>query len=856
MKKEKLVIIDGHALIHRSFHALPITLKTPDGIVSNAVYGFTSFLLKALTEIKPDYAIVAFDLAEKTFRHKMYEEYKATRIKAPDELYEQIPLIKDVLKSLNILIIEKASYEADDIIGTIANLAYSKNLESIIITGDLDTLQLVNKGVKVYTMSRGLNDSIIYDIDKIKERYSLEPKQIIDLKAIKGDPSDNIIGVKGIGEKGAIDLLLQFNNLKELLKAADNNDKRIKDRNLKLLHEQKQEALLSYDLVKIDCQVPIEINWKQAIFPNFKKQEVVKLFQKLGFNSLLNKIQAIKTQEEDPDLDIEVIKIDKEEQISGMLNKLKQSSKLSLDLIEEDSKKTNILISNDKLNYQIPLNYLAKIKDIFDKKNKIIAFDFKRIIKFLWQHKVDIKNIYFDLLIAHYLLYPNQKVSDKQSLVFKELGLSNYQANYQAALNLKVFNNLEKELKTKKIDKLFYEIEMPLIKILAQMELNGITIDLNLLRNTIKKNKETIESLKKKIEKLAGKSFNLNSSKQLSEVLFKDLKISGDGIKKTKTSLSTADDELNKLRDKHEIIPLIQDYREVFKLHSTYLLPIKNLIKKDRLYTHWQQAITATGRLSSTEPNLQNLPIKTKVGRKIRELFIASKNYKLLGFDYSQIELRITAHLSEEKNLIDAFINNLDIHQRTASLIYQVKLEEVDEEMRQKAKAVNFGIIYGQGPHGLSLSSGLSFKESKDFIAKYFKTMPKVKEMMDKQIETAKKDEQASSLFGRLRPLRDINSNNFILKKAAERMAINMPIQGTAADMIKLAMIEINKEILQNNNDIKLLLQIHDELVFEVKENRIEKYQSTIKKIMENIVDLKVPIVINSKTGDNLAQLK
>ncbi len=855
MKKDthkKLVIIDGHALIHRSFHALPLSLKTPDGLISNAVYGFSSFLLKALNEIKPDYAIVTFDMAEKTFRHEMYQDYKATRTKAPDELYEQIPLIKEVLSSLNILILEKAGFEADDIIGTITKLAYQQDLNSIIITGDLDTLQLVNDKVKVYTMSRGLNDSVVYDINKVKERYNLEPKQIIDLKAIKGDPSDNIIGVKGIGEKGAINLLLEFNNLENLLKAVDNNDDKIKERALHLLKQHKQEALQSYDLVKIDCQVPLELNWQKASFPNFKKQEVVELFNKLGFNSLLTKIQTISTPEEQVELDIKILNIVGKNQISEAISNLTESQSLSIDIIEEDA----ILISNDKYNYKFPMNYLSDFAILFSNESKKIAYDFKKIIKFCLQNEIEINNIHFDLLLAHYLLHPNLKIENNKSLVFKELGISDYSADYQAALNLKISNTLEASLQEKNIYKLFQDIEMPLIKVLAQMELAGIKIDTGSLKQLKEDNEKSINALKHEIEKLANRKFNLNSSKQLSEVIFKDLQVSSEGIKKTKTGISTADEELNKLKDKHKIISLIQAYRELYKLQSTYLLPIENLIVDGRLHTSWQQAVVATGRLSSTEPNLQNLPIKTKIGRKIRELFIAPLNYKLLGFDYSQIELRITAHLSQDKNLIDAFLNNLDIHRRTASLIYQVKLEDVSEEMRQKAKAINFGIIYGQGPHGLSLNSGLDFKEAKNFIAKYFLSFPKIKEMIDTQIETAKKEGQARTLFGRTRALGDINSHNFILQKAAERMAINMPIQGTAADMIKLAMIRVNEQILKDNKDIKLLLQIHDELVFEVKTSSIDKYQNKIKEIMENVVDLEVPIVINSKVGDNLAQLK
>lgn len=849
---QKLIIIDAYALIHRSFHALPLSLKTPQGLVSNAVYGFSSFLLKSLNEIKPNLAIVAFDTAEKTFRHQMYQEYKATRTKAPDELYQQIPLIKEVLKAFNVPILEKDGFEADDIIGTVAKLAYQQNIKSTIITGDLDTLQLVNDKVKVYTMSRGLNESVLYDVNKVKERYNLSPKQIIDLKALKGDPSDNISGVKGIGEKGAINLLTEFSDLTTLFQAVKAEDKRIKARTLKLLKEQEEQAWQSYQLVEINKNVDLDIDWTTTVFPQFSKQAVVKIFQKFGFNSLLNKIQTIETQEKEEKFNFKLVEIKKESEIPEAIKNLASEKILSLCIAENKA----LLASNNNYNYVIDFQYLKYFSPLFASEIKKIAYDFKQIIKLFIDNKIEINNIYFDLLIAHYLLFPNQRIENNQSLIFKELGIGEYDKNYQAIFNLKIFKKLKKALEAKNIYPLFKDVEIPLIKILAQMELNGIKIDLELLKKIKQENEKEIKELKNKIESLAQKKFNLNSSQQLSDVLFNDLKISSQGIKKTKTGLSTADEELNKLQDKHEIIKLIQNYRELYKLQSTYLLPIEKLSIKGFLYTNWQQAVVSTGRLSSTEPNLQNLPIKTKLGRKIRELFIAPFGYKLLGFDYSQIELRITAHLSNEESLINAFVNNIDIHTQTASLIYQVPTEKVSEEMRQKAKAINFGIIYGQGAHGLSVSSGLNFKEAKDFITRYFQKLPKVKEMIDKQINLAKKTQSASTLFGRTRPLLDINSNNYIAQKAAERMAINMPIQGTAADMIKLAMIEIDKQILRNNDDIKLILQIHDELVFQVKKTSLDQHEDKIKKIMEEIVDLNVPIIINSKRGDNLAQLK
>lgn len=889
-KLKKLVIIDGNALVHRSFHALPTSLKAKDGTLTNAVYGFSSFLLKALNELKPDYAVVAFDRKEKTFRHKAYSDYKATRVKAPDELYQQFPLVKRVVNSLGILSLEKAGFEADDIIGTISQKAsQEKNIESIIITGDLDTLQLVSDNVKVYTMSRGLSDSVLYDKEKVRERYSLSPKQLIDFKSLRGDPSDNIPGVAGIGEKGAIDLLIKFKNLNEVIKAAQNKDKKIKERIARLIVEQEKEAKLSYQLAKIDNNVEIKFDWSKALFPQFNTNEVFSLFSELGFKSLLEKVNNLKKKEENKQIEekVDYEIIENEKSFKVFFKKLEKVKSFSLVAHFNDNRKIIGLafcLNNDK-SYYLPIkktkeqaSLFSQKKNLLNNKNienlfnllkkenkKLISYDLKTINKFFLDFDFIIEKNIFDSLIAAHLIEPDKRQNTFSSLSFSYLGKNfadeeNEISNIcqQAKLNLDLYKVLIKELKNHELLDIFENIEMPLSPILSKMEHYGIKLDTKKLNEIAKINKNTLDKLSRKIQKLANKKFNINSSKQLKEVLYIDLNISTEGIKKIKTGFSTAEEELLKIRDLHPIVPLLLEYRELFKLQSTYLDALPKLLNPQtkKIHSNWQQNITATGRLSSTEPNLQNIPSKTKRGRQIRSAFVAEKNWKLLGFDYSQIELRITAHLSNDKKMIKAFLDKADIHTKTAAAINNIFESEVSLEKRQEAKAINFGIIYGQGPHGLSQAANISYYQAKEFIERYFSIYEGVKKLMEKSIKQAQKNGYSSTILGRKRPLKDINSKQGNIRKAAERMAINTPIQGTAADIIKLAMIEINKLIKDKEEEIKLLLQIHDELIFTVKEDKIADYKDKIKKIMEEVIKLKVPILVQENIGHNWEELK
>ncbi|MFA6514573.1 MAG: DNA polymerase I [Patescibacteria group bacterium] len=911
--KPKLIIIDGNAIIHRSFHALPPTLKTKDGVLVNAVYGFTSFLLKSLNEFHPEYVILTLDKAGKTFRHEAYAEYKATRVKAPDELYEQIPLVKRIAEVFDIPIFEKTGFEADDLIGTLCKQAEKeKNLETIIMTGDMDTLQLVSDKTKVYTMSRGLSDSVLYDADKIKERYNLTPEQIIDYKALRGDPSDNIPGVRGIGEKTAVELLVDFKDLDGVYKAAEKNDKKIKPRTIELLMTSRENAFLSKELATINCEAPIELSLEKARFATFNLEDVLNIFSEFDFRSLLNKVKEVRDRLEKAhqggETGAEVIeqKIDKRRrEASYTFIKTEaefESFCLKINKAKEFSFKTEAS-SNDPMTAEIiglsfcleegeayfisnEKDWLEKLKPVLENENvKKIGHNLKFDWHLLKNKNIELKGIYFDVMLASYLINPGERHHDLDALAFSELGIEkitakNIQAEEPKQLsldlsgpdpeklslfaceNVDLIKQLEKilseKLKELELTDVFNKIEMPLISVLADMEHNGIKIDIIPLNNLDKEVKIKIKKLGQEIHKLAGTDFNINSTKQLKEILFTDLEISTAGIKKTKTGFSTAEEELAKLKDLHPIISFLQEYRELNKLETTYLNALPKMINKHtgKIHTNFNQTIAATGRLSSNEPNLQNIPTRTEEGRRIREAFIADKGYKLVGFDYSQIELRLAAHMSKDAKMMAAFKSNEDIHTATAAGINGVKLEEVTKEMRREAKAVNFGILYGQGPHGLSQGAGISYSEASQFIKKYFETYPGIKKMIDGFIKQAREKGYAITMFGRRRPLPDMESSIPFVKKSAERMAINTPVQGSAADLIKMAMIKISEMIKDDSENIRMLLQVHDELIFEIKEDKIEYYLPILKELMQNGVELKVPITVDEHTGNNWGELK
>ena len=919
--KPKLLVIDGHALIHRSFHALPTTLTTKDGTVVNAVYGFTSFLIKACLEFKPKYLVLTLDSAGPTFRHEEYADYKATRVAAPDEFYHQIPLVEEVAKALDIPIFIKSGFEADDLIGTIVSRAAKEtDWESYIVTGDMDSLQLVNPKTFVYAMSRGLSESVTYDEAAVKERYGLRPDQIVDYKALRGDPSDNIPGVKGIGEKTATELLQTFGTLKGVYEAVKKNDSRLKPRVAELLIASQEDAWLSQELATIKCDVDLEINWESLRLDSFNLEKATELFTTLEFRSLLGRLRQLKSLASGTEIaplapeklasKVEEKKnyhlIKTEPDFKKFLKKIASQKKFALSVEAQDNELLGLafcwssqaayylelgastLKDLDLFNYQkdnLPqYSRLEELRPILENSQiKKITHDSKTAWRFLKRAGINLGGITFDTFLADYLLAPDNRQHHLENLVFRELGrekkslgsllgkgidkisLSQVDptkvaefAGENAASIWDLFKILAPKIKTEELDEVLKKIELPLALILGKMENTGIKTETKLLEKLTISLEKRLKELRFEAKDLAGEDFNLNSPKQLQIILFEKLKIENKGIKKTKTGYSTADLELQKITDAHPIVSLIQEYRELSKLVSTYTSALPKLINSEtgRIHTNYQQAVAATGRLSSSEPNLQNIPTHSDAGQEIRRAFIASSGYQLLSLDYSQIELRLAAHFSEDKNLLEAFKNKQDIHRATAAKINEVSLEEVTKQMRFEAKAINFGILYGQGPHGLSQNAHIPYQKARDFIAKYFSVYPGVKEMVDKFIDDASERGYTQTLGGRKRYLPELNSSSPIARRSAERMAINTPIQGSAADLIKLAMINIDKKISGQEEEIRLLLQIHDELIFEIKTDRIDYWLPQLKELMESALDLKVPIVVESSIGASWADLK
>lgn len=779
-----LVLIDANALIHRAFHALP-PLKNQAGLVTNAVYGFSSTLLKMLKDLEPDYVIAAYDLPGLTFRHEAFEKYKVHRIKAPDELYSQIPYTKKVLGSFGIPYYEMKGYEADDIIGSLTEkFKKEKGLKIIIVTGDLDTLQLVDdKKILVYTMKKGLSDMVVYDEDMVKDRYGLKPSQLTDYRGLKGDPSDNIPGVPGIGDKTASELLKEYGSIENLYKKAKSG--KIKESLTKKLLENEEQARLSKELSKMVKDLKMEVDLKKADWKNnYNRANIENIFRELNFTSLITRI---------PD----------SRQI------------LALPLKKEIEPK--------------------KPAAILDKKT--------------------VKKIQ----IAAWLLNSELKEPTLEEIYYNEFGKVIPNENIESNID-KLYKILTDKLKSADLLKVFEEIEAPLIPVLIEMESNGFKIDEKQIKKLDSFAKKEIKKLEEKIYKLAGIKFNISSTRQLSEILFNRLLISGKIRKTPKGKLSTRATELEKLREIHPIISLIIEYRELQKLKTTYIEPFPKLInpKDNRLHTTFIQTGTVTGRLASQNPNLQNIPIKTGLGQEFRKVFIAEKGYKLVSLDYSQLELRIVAHIAKDKKMIEAFKKGVDIHTETAAEVFDVPFEKVSSEMRREAKALNFGIIYGMGPQGFARSAGIKQAEAKKFIEKYFEKFAEVAEYMTDMRNEAHDQGFVKTLFGRRRQLAEIYSSIPELIKQAERMAINFPIQGTAADLTKMAMIKIHDHLIKNykKEDVKMLLQVHDEIVLEVKENLAEKISKKSKEIMETVYKLDTPLVAEAKIGDNWRDLK
>ncbi len=949
--KKKFLIIDANSLIHRAFHALP-PLTTKDGQLVNAVYGFTTIFLKTLKELKPDYVACCFDVSKDTFRRQAYEAYKAQRIEQPSELYSQINLIKLLLEAFKIPIYEKLGYEADDIIGTLSArlrpftpkghkslLDYGgqaqdkkEEIKTIIVSGDLDTLQLVDENTEVYTLKKGISETIIYDEKAVKERFGFGPEKMVDYKALRGDPSDNIPGVKGIGEKTAATLIQEFGSLEKIYQEAQEHEdvtptfrsdssKKIKESVLKKLLAHKKEAFLSQKLATIVRDVKIDFNLDDCQVRTFDTAQVIKLFQAWNFTSLIAKIpQAEKVMYEKqgtmfeqsttnsqqltkgknnvtPTFRSDMKKgyhlVDDEKSFDDFIKKLKQQKEFALDTETDGLNpfKNNLIGMSFSWQkgeaYYVPINsplltkegIKGRLKEILeDEKVKKIGHNLKFDLEVLDKFGIKLQGISFDTMLASYLLNPGTRQHNLDALAFTELGyktqpitslfaekekidlskvdlvqVANY-AGEDADVTWQLYHKLSEKLDDAIITGVLEKIEMPLIPVLAEMEKNGLKLDIKFLRQMSQKLELRIANCELRIHKMAGVKFNVASPLQLKEILFDKLKISATGLGKTKTGISTAAGQLEKLKGQHPIIDLIMEHRELSKLKNTYLDPLPDLVdENDRVHTSFNQTVTATGRLSSSEPNLQNIPVRTELGQKIRQAFIAENGFQILAADYSQIELRIVASLANDEKMLEAFRQGQDIHTRTAAEIFEVAPEKVTKEMRHQAKAVNFGIIYGLGPRGLAQGTGLSYEEAQIFIDKYFDLHSGIKEYIENTIALAHEMGYVETLFGRRRYLPEIQAQHQQLRSQAERMAINHPVQGTAADLIKLAMINIDKKIKSNfvPGEVKMLLQVHDELVFEVKNDLVEPAKKIIKQEMENVYQLKAPIVAEVAVGKN-----
>jgi DNA polymerase-1 len=871
MEKERLVVIDGHALIHRAYHAIP-PLTTRSGELVNAVYGFTVILLNVLRDLHPEYAVVAFDLPGKTKRHEEYEAYKANRVKAPDDLVRQFERVKDVVRAFDIPIFEQEGYEADDVIGTISKHA-PKNIETVIVTGDMDELQLVDEKTKVYTMRRGFSDTVIYDRAAIKAKYGLTPEEFIDYKALKGDPSDNIPGVSGVGEKTATELIKTYGSLDRVYKNLD----KIKPTLAEKLKKEKEIAYLSQKLSRIETNLPIKVDLQSCYVHRYDRQKVIELFGELEFRSLLSKIpgesplkaEAVKFEE----ITGEYFYIDSDKkltELAGRLQKAKQIA-VSVNFIgnPHQSKPLEIgLADQENEAFTVPLNkpdYLEKLKPILqNSKIAKVGHDLKSVQIILQSHDCSLEGTAFDTMIAAYLLNPNAKDQKIAELSMTELkqsleGDEKLRTARESAAILRLFKIQKGQLQQNDLLKLMEDIEVPLITILARMEMTGIRLDTKKLEKLSLYADKRIEQLDMTIRERAGQDFNIASPSQLQEILFGKLKLQDKldnpkDLKKLKSGdYSTAASELEKLRGINPIIDEIFEYRELTKLKNTYIDVLPKLIspKDHRIHTSYNQTVAQTGRLSSSDPNLQNIPVRTEIGKKIREAFVAAPGNVLLSADYSQIELRVIAHLAQDTAMKEVFTNHRDIHTETAASVYNVPDKKVTPKMRRIAKIINFGIIYGVSAHGLRQQTGVSYEEGRNLIEKYFSIHPNIKNYSDKMIAQAKELGYVETIFGRRRYLPEIHSSNFAVRGAAERMAINMPVQGTAADLIKLAMIDIDRELSTVSPKTKLLLQVHDELVFEVPEEEVEKVAQFVANKMNGVIKLNVPIETSIHWGDN-----
>ena len=858
---KKLLILDSNSILNRAFYGVRY-LSAKDGTPTNAIYGFLNILLKLIKEQEPDYICAAFDVKAPTFRHKQYEGYKAQRKPMPEGLAAQMPLAKDVLRAMGVTILEKEGYEADDIIGTVARLCEESEISCFIATGDKDDLQLASDKTKVIlTVTKsGYNETIIYDDKAVKEKYHVTPTEFIDVKALMGDPSDNIPGVKGVGEKTAMSLIEKHHSIEYIYENID--DIGLKGTMLQKMKDGREMAFMSKELATINRNTPIEFNAEKCVFDGFENNgELYEILKRLELNSIIKKLD-----------------------LSGGDN-VKENEDIFKDFSYQVGDKN--MISGDKVtvvldfdgdnissaavgagNNAVVLNEQDDIKELLeDDSIAKVMFDVKEAIVKL-NCRIDIKNIADDTAIAAYLVDPakNEYTIEKLASEYfgtviekpevKQLSLlddvetdrSEYLAKCAVALGV-LNERIGDKIKENGQEKLYQEVELPLVTVLAHLEINGFLVDDHQLKEFADKLGEKIDALTNEIYMLAGEEFNINSPKQLGVILFEKLELKT--VKKTKTGYATNADVLEKLRDKHPIVNFIMEYRQLAKLKSTYCDGLRAVVNPNthRIHSVFTQTVTVTGRLSSTEPNLQNIPTRTELGREIRKMFVAKEGYVLVDADYSQIELRVLAHIANDETMINAFRNNEDIHAVTASQVLGIPLEDVTKEQRSSAKAVNFGIVYGIGEFSLAQDLHISVKEAKAYIESYLEKYHGVRNYMESIKEQAKKDGYVKTMLNRIRYIPELKSPNYNIRQFGERVALNTPIQGTAADIIKLAMVRVDNRLINEGLKSKLILQVHDELIVEAHKDEVDKVKQILSEEMQSAMELNVPLKVDMSTG-------
>ncbi len=902
-RKPLLLLFDGNALVHRAFHALPPLTVSKTGEMVNAVQGFASTLLKVLNEIKPTHWAIAFDRPTPTFRHERFEDYKAQRPKAPEELVSQIRRVHQLVNAFHIPTFEVDGYEADDVLGTLSHQASRQNVDTIIVTGDNDILQVVSPSTKVMSPRRAFSDTVIYDETGVAQKYGVSPNQLADFKALIGDPSDNIPGIPGVGEKTAVKLLQQFGSIEGIYaRIAEVNPEKLRA----LLLDYKEQVLQNKELATIVTDVPITLDLDACKVSSYDRQKVVELFRELGFVQLLSRLpEEIETSPVSspspshaaPTKNYSILNT--EQALDKLIERLSQTKELAFDL-ETSSKEAMaaelvgislsavpgeacyIPVGHRGLSQtaQLPLSQvIARLKPVLE-DNRIakIAQNGKFDMVVLAEYGVDLQNFAFDTMIAAYLL--GEKPLNLKALAFKKLGIEmtpitdiigtgakqlsmamapiEQVAEYACAdvdITLRLRSVFQDELNKEGLWQLFNEVEMPLVPVLVAMERNGVALDTELLRDMSHSLGKELLRLEAEIYNTLGYRFNINSSQQLSRVLYEELRLPRS--RKTKSGYSTEAAALEELRGTHPIVELVLQYRQLAKLKSTYTDAFLALInpKTGRLHTSFNQTGTTTGRISSSEPNLQNIPVRGELGGKIRQAIVAEPGWYLLSADYSQIDLRALAHISQDPGLIATFLRDEDVHTATASCVFNVSPDKVTSEMRRVAKTVNFGVIYGMSDYGLEQATSFSREEAGQFIASYFEKYPMVKEYIERTKKEARELGYVQTVLGRRRYIPEISSPNRQVREAAERMAINMPIQGTSADIIKIAMVNLHREMKKRSLRSRLILQVHDELVFEVPPEEIDVMRGLVAEIMPQAMKLSVPLKIDIKLGKNWGEM-